>query len=277
MRRAEIECTPIDMLPLGGTLVDAGGLADIVVMFPGGGGVDRTEHGFYERVGTALADLGVSSLMCEHRAYLTAGDRESSSSVTLAGLTCDVLAACATAHGLSIGDLPHPRVHLLAASLTAGLATAAATSARLCAPVASVALLYPVMDYWEQMVVLNGFGSRDTLSDGAVEHLDASPGLVHRGYLHLRREMVLELFRWDARAHLERLSCPSLILHGSEDPVIPFATSARLCEGLDHVTLRTIDDRTHGFGRNPLGTPAGDALADEIILNYSTWLKGTLL
>lgn len=256
-----------DGLELGATVTDVGG-DDVVVLFPGGGGVDRTEHGFFTRLSLALAAVGFSSMRCEHRAFLATQARCAPEAVTLAGLTADIVAACQRAR--SVAD----SVHLLGASLTAGVALKAATSTQLARPLATVALLYPVLDYWEQLVVLNGFGDASGLSQSSLEALGSVDGLQHRSYLKLHHALINELFTWEPRLLLENQAVRSLALHGRSDPVIPFASTLQLCESSPMVDIAELDDSGHGFGRQPLGSLAGDLLASEIEDKYTTWLKG---
>lgn len=51
----------------------------------------------------------------------------------------------------------------------------------------------------------------------------------------------------DLRAGLERVGCPTLILHGDQDPIVPAAASARLHEGLPTSRLETISGAGHAL------------------------------
>jgi pimeloyl-ACP methyl ester carboxylesterase len=257
-----------DGLALGATVTSAPDSSSVAVLLPGGGGVDRTEHGFYQRLAGLLADVGVSSLRCEHRAYLAVVKPDECPPVTLSGLMCDVLGVtnAAAEHG--------DAVHVLGASLTAGVALAATASNRSNAAVKSLALLYPVLDYWQQLIEINGFGDAEQLDPRSREVMASRGGLVHRSYLQIGPSLLSELFTWDVNLHLGKLTTPTLVLHGPDDPVIPYATTARVFRDCRLATVDELLDSTHGFGRNPLGTIEGDRLAAEIASKYITWLLG---
>ena len=73
--------------------------------------------------------------------------------------------------------------------------------------------------------------------------------------------------RLDWRARIDRLSVPTLCLHGGDDKLVPPEASAIL-EGLDHVERRVLDGLYHEIFNEPVGLD----LLDDVV----AWLDSHL-
>jgi pimeloyl-ACP methyl ester carboxylesterase len=61
------------------------------------------------------------------------------------------------------------------------------------------------------------------------------------GYLH----QLCSVWGWSGHLHLRRLRMPTLVLHGSEDPLVPVLNARYMARVIPDATLRIIEDGGH--------------------------------
>jgi acylglycerol lipase len=114
--------------------------------------------------------------------------------------------------------------------------------------------------------VANGLDARQLSHDQAV--IDAygpDPLNVHASTVAFGLHAFAEQER--VSAALDRLSLPTLVIHGSEDRIVPASASARL-EGRPGVTRRVYPDIRHELHNEP----AGPQILDDVV----AWLRERL-
>ncbi len=213
-----------DGLRLAATVVLPVGEPRCTALLLHGEGADREQGGFYPRLATELAQLGVASLRVDLPGH---GDSEGTQEeLSLSGLL-NVISA-ATTHlreNVSAG----PAV-LVATGLTGGVA--AGYAARRGDEVAKVVLFNPLIDYQEHFVdasprwsggFLGAEAGRALLADG---HLRVSDTYV------VGRAMLNEVFWLQPRGVLPVITAPTLVVHGAGPTGVPVSSSRSAVEAL---------------------------------------------
>ena len=131
-------------------------------------------------------------------------------------------------------------------------------------------LMAPLLDF-SSTIRKTGVIEKDTmgmerLTPSAVEKLNADGFLVSGGK-KMSREFLNEVMMMNLEEDFKRLSCKSLIFHGTIDPVVPYQASAAfvgLSEGMSE--LVPVEGAVHGFGKE------GDLEweTDQTKLNHET-------
>ena len=205
-----------------------------------GGGVTRDEGGFFVRLADGLAAAGVASVRFDLRGHGESGGRQED--LTLAGVGNDIRAVAE--HLASITDLR--RVSVLGASFSGGVC--AVVAARHPQLVERLVLFNPLLDYKKRFVDDKDYWSGDHIDVEAGERLAADRYVAHSQSFRLGAALLNEVFWWDARAELARITVPTLIVHGTKDTFIPVQSSraAVVALGGPHRLLE-VDGAQHGF------------------------------
>lgn len=232
----------LDGLRLEGTLVvpdSSPRFAPAVLVH--GGGVTREEGGFFTRLATGLAEVGVPSLRFDFRAH---GESEGTfSELTLSGVANDIRAAADHVREVTGAAV----VNLIAASFGGGCTVlAAATNPGM---VEKLVLLYPSLNYRWRFVEDKPFFEDDRLSTDAARQLARHGLLPHSGTsFMLGRPLLNEVFHLQPQRMLDKVTVPTLIIHGTKDTFIPVEASRRAVELFGGpAELIEIEGAQHGF------------------------------
>lgn len=115
--------------------------------------------------------------------------------------------------------------------------------------IAALALLYPGLHIPDAVRQL--FGSLD--------EVPATYGLLG-DFITVGRAYAEDVWDYDLFAHLDSISVPALIVHGSEDAVVPLAYSRRAAALIPNCELKVIEGAGHGFARAEADVAAGYVL-----------------
>lgn len=199
----------------------------------------RDEFGLFSGLAKHLTKAGISSFRFDYRCH---GKSDlPMESMTLAGIVNDIESAAESASA----QARHSQVHIVGMSFGGGLAAfwAATTSV----DVSSVVMLAPVIDYREDVL-----GQHGAIKDGKLTKT-AAAGLAKDGFIETDgfrygAPLINELSFISGVEGLRRLNCPSLILHGDADSIVPYESSERFVNLNSQCRLVSIPGTDHGFG-----------------------------
>ena len=205
-----------------------------------GGGVTRHEGGFFDRLADGLAEVGIASLRPDLRGHGESGGRQED--LTLAGVGNDVRAAVDHLATVMSGK----QVSVLGASFSGGIC--AVLAARYSAAVHRLVLFNPLLDYKKRFVDDKDYWSDDRINEAGAARLTADRYIAHSPSFRLGSALLNEVFWWDTRAMLPRITAPTLIVHGSADTFIPVESSRAAAAALTcpHRMIE-LDGAQHGF------------------------------
>lgn len=230
-----------DHLTLPGTLRSSSQInsAPLALLIHGGGGVDRHEDGFFDRLSDVLQGEGIPSLRFDHRAYLATKDKDLV--VTIAGIANDISAYV----DFGLNDIGASSVHLVAASFGGG-ATALVAADRP-GDVTTLTLLNPLLDYRSRLLEEKKFWRNGKLTQDGEALLRREGYLPHGSTLQMTRPLINEVVRFDAPKILSAIAAPLLVIHGTADSRISHEHSARLVRHCPTGSLELIEGADHGF------------------------------
>ncbi len=259
--------TSVDGLELPGTACFAETPGrPLALLVHGGGGVDRHEDGFFDRLSRFLADQQIESIRFDHRAFLATLD--SSISLTISGMANDIRSYAEHAAGRT------KSVHLVAASFSGGAAALAASSGG--TSFSSLTLLNPLLDYNARLLEEKLFWRNGRLTEEGAAELRRTGYLCHGSAIRMTAAMVNEAALFDPQATLGRVSSPTLIVHGTQDSRIPFAASRKLSEILVSGKILPIEKADHGFavtGDDEFRDPRTVAWQEQVFRATSDWIS----
>lgn len=230
-----------DGTALEGTYVSGGPTSDAVAILVHGITSSRDEFGLFSGLGAHLASKGVPSLRFDYRCHGKSKSKRPMEEMTLAGIVNDIESAAA----LGLAQADASRVHVVGMSFGGGLvAFWAAITAR---TVSTVVMLAPVIDYEEDVLGQYGAIMDGKLSEKAAKEL-RKKGFLKMDGVRYGPALLNELRYISGVEGLRRLKCDSLILHGDEDSIVPFASSERFVKLNEHCRLINIAGTDHGFG-----------------------------
>lgn len=227
------------------------------VLMTHGSGVTRDEVGLYPKLASALSKAGVASLRLDLPGHGTSGGR--SADLTLTGLL-NVLDAGRT-HLATRTGLP---VSIAAASLSGG--AAAYFAAQRPSSIERLVLFYPLLDYRQRFVLDKPWWTTTGVTEDAAKTLDRQGHLEHTPALPLNRAMLNEVFWLRPDQTFSTLDTPTMLIHGSADPIIPVTSSEKAAATLTTPhELMILDDAGHGF------SPADDS--PQATANSRRWTE----
>lgn len=244
--------------------------ADRGVVLVHGGGVDRHEGGFFDRLADGLAGSGVASLRVDLRGHgQSAGRRED---LTLAAVANDVRAALDDL----AARLPAERVSLLGASFSGGVC--ATVAARHPARIDRLILINPLLDYKKRFVDDKDYWHDNRIDPDVAARLAADRYVAHSPTFPLGIGLLNEVFWWDTRADLPRIAAPTLVVHGSGDTFIPIESSRTAMAALTcQAELVELDGAQHGAAVHDDPTyqhPQTRRWQAEVIAAITRWAGG---
>lgn len=203
-----------------------------------GGGVDRHEAGFFDRLADGLGEAGIASLRFDFRGHGESGGTKED--LTLAGVANDVRSALQEL-GSSV-----ERVSLLGASFSGGIC--ASVAARHPDLVDRLVLFNPLLNYKKRFIDDKDYWHADRIDADAVELLNTNRYVEHSPTFRLGRALLNEVFWWDTLADLPRITAPTLIVHGTRDTFIPVESSRMAVRSMTGtVELLELEGAQHGI------------------------------
>ena len=237
----QIRFRSLDGLKLFGVYQEAKGRKKGCAVMVHGISVDHTERGYFDLVADKLVARGVACFRLDWRAHgKSAGKQEE---MTLTGIMADIYAAALQARKLS-GE---KKLCLLGASFSGGLTGA------LCACVPelarSVVLINPLLDYFDRMLVTNGYWSQNGLTPGAARSLNRKGYLTKPdSFVRLGREMINEFVFFRPLDALRQVKAPVLTIHGDKDDVVSCDVAKKWAKYNKRSRFMGVKDCKHGIG-----------------------------
>jgi pimeloyl-ACP methyl ester carboxylesterase len=161
--------------------------------------------------------------------------------MTLSGIVNDIQSA---AEWACVHAQPS-HLHVVGMSFGGGLSAFWASRTRLA--VASVVMLAPVIDYVEDVLGQHGSIDGGKLSKSAAKRLETD-GFIEADGFRYGPALINELPIISGIEGLRLMKCPSLILHGDADSIVPYASSERFVKLNSQSRLINIPGTDHGFG-----------------------------
>lgn len=228
-----------DGTPLVGTLAGGDAASGSIVLMVHGITSSRDEFGLFSGLADYLAKREILSFRFDYRCHGV--NQQPMERLTLSGIVNDIEAAAVYAMQVSRAS----RIHVVGMSFGGGLSAFWASNTN--APVSSVVMMAPVLDYEEDILGQHGLLADKTLAPEAVRQL-AAVGFVEAEGISYGSALVNELPYITGTAGLSALACPSLILHGDADTIVPYESSARFVTLNPRCRLVNIIGTDHGFG-----------------------------
>lgn len=225
---------------------------------------EKSEGGLYEDLAQELLQCGYSILALDLRSHgESQGDQ---TEFTISGAIADIQAGWDFLDSLAPSL---PRV-LVGASFGGGLALYA--SLRLFR-VDKLVLLNPRLNYrpWiETSTLFNGSGVNANVQRNLL-----AGGYCERNGFKIGRHLANELWAW-TDAMVDVLATPTLVIHGTEDSVIPVGQTRRAFADRTDATFVEIPNAEHGFTdarTDDTKSEASLAIRSDVIERLSTWLS----
>lgn len=182
-----------------------------------GNGVTRDEAGLFTRLAAALGAAGVPTLRFDLRAHGASEGRQEDRTLTAHLNDIEV----ALAH---VRDISGARaVGLVATGFSGGLA--AWFAAHRPAEVIRMVLLNPQLDHKSRFIDEKPWWIDGFLDEEHAQQLTDRGYLDHSAAVRQGRALLNEVFWIRARAVLGQIRTPTLILHGTEDLLVPIESS----------------------------------------------------
>jgi uncharacterized protein len=239
-RETETEFRSLDGIRLRGTLaVSSETSADAVVLVHGGG-VTRHEGGFFARLASGLAEVGISSLRFDIRGHGESEGRQED--LTISGVVNDIRSAvehiCAQTGG--------HRASVIGASFSGGIS--AFYASRYPEQVKRLVLVNPLMNYKKRFIDDKSFWHDERISQNAGEELASQGFILHSPGFKLGRALLNEVFYVQPHLALGQVAAPTLIIHGTDDTFVPIESSRQALSGfVGEARLVEIDGAQHGI------------------------------
>jgi pimeloyl-ACP methyl ester carboxylesterase len=228
-----------DGTKLEGTLAGPAVSGPSVVLLVHGITSSRNEYGLFSGLAAHLAREGIQSFRFDYRCHGV--NKQPMEALTLSGIVNDIEAAA----GCAITQTDTPRIHVVGMSFGGGLSAYwAATTHKI---VSSVVMMAPVIDYEEDVLGQHGLLLNGLIKEGYQRLLQKQHFLEIDG-IRYGSALLNELRYISGIEGIRRLKCPSLILHGDEDSMVPYASSKRFVKLHPQCKLVNIAGTDHGFG-----------------------------
>jgi hypothetical protein len=228
-----------DGTQLEGTYSPGQDASDMLAVLVHGITSSRDEFGLFSGLAGHLSGLGVPSMRFEYRCH--GESDEPMESMTLSGIVHDIEAAARAGAAESEAS----RVCVVGMSFGGGVSAYWASVTRV--PVSGVVLFAPVIDYEEDVLGQHGALSNGVLKDDVAKRLQRD-GFLEMDEIRYGSALINEVSFISGVHGLRNLKCPSLIVHGDADSIVPFSLSERFAREFDRCELVNIPGTDHGFG-----------------------------
>jgi alpha-beta hydrolase superfamily lysophospholipase len=230
----------LDGLQLRGAFVTPTVTPTSVTVMVHGGGVTRDEGGFFTRLAEGMAANGIASLRFDLRGHGQSEGRQED--LTISGILNDIRAAVAQAKALT----GVARVHLLGASFGGGICGYYAAQRPY--ELSKLVLINPLINYKKRFIDDKPYWSGDQISEDAGHELLANGSLAHSPTFKLGRPLLNEVFYLRPDKAVERITTPTLVIHGTSDTFVPVQSSRDLAGKIAApVELIEIEGAQHGI------------------------------
>ncbi|RBQ22130.1 alpha/beta hydrolase [Spongiactinospora rosea] len=259
----------LDGLNLRGTLVMSTPIRGNATVLVHGGGVNREEGGFYERLANGLAEAGISSLRFDLRGHGESEGRQED--LTLSGVTNDIRAAVEHIRAETGSSL----VNLIGASFGGGIT--AFYASRYANTVGRLILFNPLLNYKKRFVEDKPYWRNDHIDEAAGRELATQSFVSHSPTFKLGRPLLNEVFYLQPHRELRGIISPTLVIHGTGDTFIPVQSSRDAVSQFGGETkLIEIDGAQHGFAMHDdpqYRHPRSQEWQAYVIRTVAEWLQ----
>jgi pimeloyl-ACP methyl ester carboxylesterase len=266
MRDTEIRT--LDGLRLSGTLVLPPDPVGAVVLVHGGG-VTREEGGFFARLAEGLAEVALVSLRFDLRGHGTSEGRQED--LTLSGVLTDIRSAMTHVRETTGVE----SVDLLGASFAGGICAYFTTEHH--EVVRRLVLINPLVNYKKRFIDDKPYWHDDWIDDDAGRELLDQGFVLHNPTLKLGRPLLNEVFYLRPHEAMDRVSVPTLIVHGTKDTFIPIESSRQLAQMIPGpVRLVEVEGAQHGIAvdKDPLYLhPQTQEWQASVVMSVAEWLS----
>jgi pimeloyl-ACP methyl ester carboxylesterase len=232
-----------DGLLLKGSFQEPQSAPETSIVLVHGGGVTREEGGFFTRLAAGLADRGVASLRFDLRGHGESSGRQED--LTLSGVLNDIHAAAAHLRHLAAGS----SVNLLGASFGGGVSGYFA--AYYPQQLRKLVLINPLVNYKKRFIEDKPDWSDYQISETAGRQLDENGFLSHSSTFKLGRPLLNEIFYLRPDHMADKITTPTLVIHGTRDTFIPVQSSRDYVSRIPAASrLIEIDGAQHGIAVN---------------------------
>lgn len=199
--------------------------------------VEKDEGGFYVDMAAVLADAGLMSLRFDFRGHGESGGKPEE--MTVEGETEDLAAAVTL-----VRERGFSAVAIVATSFGAGSTVLYARRHE--GAVTCLALLAPVLDYRRTFLEPETEWAQEWFTPEALKQAEATGRLDLDGF-PLGRALLGEFRRLEPANGLDGLGVPVLLVHGTEDSMVPYAVTHELAGRVLGCRFLPIEGADHGF------------------------------
>lgn len=258
----------LDGLELVGDLVVPDQSSSLGVVQVHGGGVTRSEAGFFNRMGAGLAAAGVVALRFDLRGHGdSAGKQED---LTLAGVLNDIRSACEFLRA----ETGVARTSLVGQSFGGGVCGYYA--AKRPDDVERLVMLCPQLDYKARTIDRRPYWTDDHLEPEKAAELEARGYIEHSPTFRHGRAIYNEVFWLRPDQVLGEIQAPTLVVHGTADTIVPIEGTLTAMSQLNaNSQLLRIDGAQHGFAVDNDPTylnPQSQAWQAQVIRAIAAWV-----
>lgn len=266
MPTEETRIPTFDGLNLAATIMRPDCEPAVAAVLVHGGGVDRHEAGFFDRLAGGLGSAGAVSLQFDLRGHGESEGRQED--LTIAAVLSDIDAAVGHVREAAGGTA---RVALIGASFAGG--ACAAYAAR--KPLDSLTLLNPQTDY-RARILSRGHWKDGRLTDEAASDLNQHGYIQFTPSLRHGRPLLNEALWLDTGADMDGINVPTLIVHGDADTLVPVRASRDAARRIPNARLVEVPGAQHGFAVHDDPTYADPRSQDyqrNVIRIVSDWVR----
>ena len=199
--------------------------------------VEKNEGGFYQRLANLLAKNCLTSLRFDFRGH---GDSSGKSSeMTIKGEIDDLWAAITF-----LRDKKYKKIAIVGTSFGAGIAVLY-TKMRPAA-ISSLILLCPVLDYKMTFLKPETEWAQEWFTPQAISKAKLT-GKFNLDGFQLGYELLKEFRRYKPAETLLKLTIPTMIMHGTEDSMVPYSVAQYYGRKYRKGKFVSIKGADHGF------------------------------
>jgi uncharacterized protein len=239
-RATETEFRSLDGIRLRGTLVLPPGKSANATVLVHGGGVTRHEGGFFTRLASGLAEVGIPSLRFDIRGHGESEGRQED--LTISGIVNDIRSAVEHIRAETGSD----QANVIGASFGGGISAFYASTYPEQAK--RLVLINPLLNYKKRFVDDKPYWHDEHISQDAGEELASQGFILHSPTFKLGRALLNEVFYIQPHLALGQVTAPTLIVHGTKDTFVPIESSRHAVSSFaGEARLIEIDGAQHGI------------------------------